>query len=111
MKLVTNLETKLGSTIERYLRFLEYVYEHQYKEVYRIWTLPSMSDAAWNRYFTVFDDTDFYEVKLLKEARRALKGAYVEFWKTKAGQTRSNHTSSDCQVTNNQGLVCDGDTR
>jgi len=93
---VSRLENKLDITIERTLEFLEDVFKNEYAEVLRIWTLPSMTEEVWKNYKTIFDNQDFDEIKLLKKARRALKGRYVAFFNTKTRETRSEDTASNC---------------
>lgn len=76
------LDKKRKFTLERTLEFLRKVQIAEYAEVERIWTLPTMSPDVWFNYLNLFGDTPFEEVALLKQARKALKKAYVEFFKS-----------------------------
>ena len=76
------LDKKRATTLERVYDFLNDVYIREYAEVERIWTLPTMTDEVWFNYLNLFGDTAFEEVGLLKQARKDLKKAYVEFFKS-----------------------------
>lgn len=76
------LDKKRLATLERTYDFLSDVQTREYAEVERIWILPTMTSEVWFNYLNLFGDTEFEEVTLLKKARKALKKAYVEFFKT-----------------------------
>ena len=81
--LVRRLEHKKEDTLKRTLAFLQDVSKHEYFEVHRIWNLPTMTPEVWQNYVTIFDDTDFEELALLKKARKALKSRYAAFFQKK----------------------------
>jgi len=87
--LAERLDKKRPATLKRTLEFLQDVREKEYKEVNRIWTLPTMTDEVWFNYLNLFPDTDFEETALLKKARKALKMRYVAFFKT-TSKTKTN---------------------
>jgi len=93
-KLGANLDRKKPKTLERIYELLIDVHENEYKEVERIWTLPTMSEDVWFNYLNIFSDTEFEEVTLLKQARKLLKGRYVAFFKTQTKKPRSANTKS-----------------
>jgi hypothetical protein len=76
------LDKKRAKTLERTYDFLCDVHIREFAEVERIWTLPSMTPDVWFNYLNLFGDTVFEEVALLKKARKDLKKAYVEFFKS-----------------------------
>lgn len=71
------------AAVLRVSEFLHDVSKNEYFEVHRIWNLPSMTDEVWNNYLVLFDDVDFPEMKLLRNARRELRGRYSAFFKPK----------------------------
>jgi len=56
---------------------------NEWAKVHRIWNLPTMTPEVWENYLTLFGDTDFHEVKLLRVARKALRSKYAAFFKKK----------------------------
>lgn len=93
------LEHKKDETLTKIWNFLGDVKQTEFLEVKRIWNLPTMTPDTWANYLTIFDDTDFPEVKLLKKARRKLKARYGAFFKTKKKQTGKEDTNSVCNST------------
>lgn len=92
-RMVKNIERKRTHTIERIYNFLADVYEHEWCEVHRVWTLPTMSEDVWFNYLNLFSDTHFPEVYLLKAARKNLKARYVAFYKPQKKETGSEDTA------------------
>jgi hypothetical protein len=84
--LATNLEKKKPETILAIHLFLLNVYMDEYRELKRVWTLPTMTPMVWRNYEDIFHDTDFPEMTILKSARKALKERYVAFFKNKKRQ-------------------------
>lgn len=110
-KLVRGIERKSQDIIWQYYEFFCNVYEREYAEVHRIWTLPSMTEEVWENYYTLFRDTPFEEVTLLREARKSLKEKYVAFWKNRPRRPRKKNTGGDHQNVTNGGVACDGNAR
>jgi len=81
--LAEKLEKRHPETLQSIHDHLFDMRSNEWAEVHRIWTLPTMTEDVWCNYLTLFGDTIFHEVRLLRFARKALHSKYVGFFKKK----------------------------
>jgi hypothetical protein len=78
--LIKNIERFPEKRLQMLHAELTAIYEHEWLEIERIWTLPNVSEKMWDNYKWMFDGQDVLpEQRMLRKAQKAFRERWHRF--------------------------------